>query len=109
MKSAQLNPVTIATIWHSLQMISRDMRHIMDAGGAFPGGYFPNGYDIHAEGICVPPIKIIEGGREREDIMELIFNNVRWPQEIRMDSYAMIAATKKAEERIIELLDKYGR
>jgi N-methylhydantoinase B len=83
--------------------------HMMDTGGAFPGGYFPNGYDIHAEGICVPPIKIIERGREREDILELIFNNVRWPQEIRMDSYAMIAATKKAEDRLIELLDKYGR
>jgi N-methylhydantoinase B len=83
--------------------------HMMDTGGSFPGGYFPNGYDIHAEGMCIPPIKIIEEGRERSDLLDLIFNNVRWPQEIRMDSYAMIAATKKAEERIIELLNKYGR
>jgi N-methylhydantoinase B len=83
--------------------------HMMDTGGSFPGGYFPNGYDIHAEGLCIPPLKIIEKGRERADLMELIFNNVRWPQEIRMDSYAMIAATKKAEERVTELLDKYGR
>ena len=28
--------------------------HQMDTGGAFPGGYFPNGYDIHAEGIDDP-------------------------------------------------------
>ena len=83
--------------------------HMMDTGGSFPGGYFPNGYDIHAEGLCIPPVKIIEKGRERTDFMDLIFNNVRWPQEIRMDSYAMIAATKKAEERVGELLDKYGR
>lgn len=83
--------------------------HMMDTGGSFPGGYFPNGYDIHAEGICVPPIKIIEGGRERTDVMELIFNNVRWPHEIRMDSYAMIAATKRAEERLTDLLNKYER
>ena len=41
--------------------------------------------------------------------MELIWNNVRWPREVRMDNYAMIAATKSAEERMIELLDKYGR
>jgi N-methylhydantoinase B len=83
--------------------------HMMDTGGSFPGGYFPNGYDIHAEGICIPPVKIIEKGHERADFMELILNNVRWPQEIRMDCYAMIAATRKAEERVIELLDKYGR
>ncbi|MBI3013654.1 MAG: hydantoinase B/oxoprolinase family protein, partial [Candidatus Tectomicrobia bacterium] len=28
--------------------------HQMDSGGAYPGGYFPNGYDIHAEGISIP-------------------------------------------------------
>ena len=25
--------------------------HQQDSGGAFPGGYFPNGYDIHSEGL----------------------------------------------------------
>ena len=37
----------------------------MDTGGSFPGGYFPNGYDIHAEGIMIPPIKIFDRGVER--------------------------------------------
>jgi N-methylhydantoinase B len=83
--------------------------HQQDTGGSFPGGYFPNGYDIHAEGICIPPIRVIESGKERTDVMELIWNNVRWPRGVRVDNYAMIAATKKAEERLIALLDHYGR
>ena len=37
--------------------------HQMDTGGSFPGGYFPNGYDIHAEGLIIPPIKVIDRGR----------------------------------------------
>src|SRR3989337_2124085 len=33
--------------------------HQQDTGGSYPGGYFPNGFDIHAEGICIPPTKVV--------------------------------------------------
>ena len=41
--------------------------HQQDTGGSFPGGYFPDGFDIHSEGICIPPTKVIAGGVERTD------------------------------------------
>ena len=83
--------------------------HQMDTGGSFPGGYFPNGLDIHAEGLCIPPIKVIDRGQERSDVLGLIWNNVRFSAEVRLDNYAMIASTALAEDRIVELLDRYGR
>jgi N-methylhydantoinase B len=83
--------------------------HQQDTGGSFPGGYFPNGYDIHAEGICIPPTKVFDAGKERTDLLELIWNNVRWPEGVRIDNYAMIAASKMGEQRIVALLDKYGK
>ncbi len=83
--------------------------HQMDTGGAFPGGYFPDGYDIHAEGIIIPPIKIYDRGVERTDVLELIWNNVRWPEGVRIDNYALMAALTVCENRIHALLDKYGR
>jgi len=83
--------------------------HQQDTGGAFPGGYFPDGFDIHSEGICIPPTKVVAGGVERTDVLELIWNNVRWPRGVRLDNYSMIAATKRAQERMGALLDKYGR
>jgi N-methylhydantoinase B len=83
--------------------------HQQDTGGSFPGGYFPNGFDIHAEGLCIPPIKVVEGGKEREDVLGLIWNNVRWPSGVRVDNYAMIAATKLAEDRVEALIGRYGR
>lgn len=83
--------------------------HQMDTGGAFPGGYFPNGYDIHAEGLAIPGIKVLEGDKVREDVMELILNNVRWPQGTRIDNYAQIASLRLCEQRIVALLDKYGK
>ncbi|HZO35424.1 MAG TPA: hydantoinase B/oxoprolinase family protein [Solirubrobacteraceae bacterium] len=83
--------------------------HQQDTGGSFPGGYFPNAFDIHAEGLCIPPTKVIEAGVERTDVFELIWNNVRWPRGVQLDNYSMIASTKKCEERLISLLEKYGR
>lgn len=92
-----------------LLFIALTRGHQMDTGGAFPGGYFPNGYDIHAEGIMIPPIKVYSKGKEREDVLELVWNNVRWPEGVRIDNYALMAALKVCENRIIALLDKYGR
>jgi N-methylhydantoinase B len=83
--------------------------HMMDTGGSYPGGYFPNGFDIHAEGLCIPPVKVVEGGRENTELLELIWNNVRFPQAIRIDNYSMIAATSFAEQRIKAVLERYTR
>ena len=83
--------------------------HQMDTGGAYPGGYFPNGYDIHSEGLCIAPIKVIEQGRERTDVLELIWNNVRFREAVRVDNASMIAATKVCETRILEMIERYGR
>lgn len=83
--------------------------HQQDTGGHFPGGYAPNGYDIHAEGICIPPIKVFDRGRERRDVIDLILNNVRFPEGVRIDLHAMIGATVMCEKRLLALLDAYGR
>jgi N-methylhydantoinase B len=82
--------------------------HVMDTGGSFPGGYFPNAYDIHAEGLCIPPTKVIEGGNERRDVLELIFNNVRFREEMEVDCQAMVATTAFAERRVKEMIGRYG-
>ncbi|MFQ5656313.1 MAG: hydantoinase B/oxoprolinase family protein [Candidatus Methylomirabilales bacterium] len=83
--------------------------HQEDTGGSYPGGYFPNGYDIHAEGIRIPPIKVFDRDKERTDVLDFVWHNVRFPHGIRIDNYAMIAATKLAEDRMLVLLDRYGR
>jgi len=83
--------------------------HQQDTGGSFPGGYFPNSIDIHAEGLCIPPTKVFEADRERTDVMKLIWNNVRWPEAVRVDNYAMVATTRFAEKRVQEVLKRYGK
>ena len=83
--------------------------HQMDTGGSFPGGYFANAYDIIAEGLCIQPLKVINRGVEDANVWALIFNNVRWPVETRIDCNSMIATSKFAENRIVATLRRYGR
>ncbi len=82
--------------------------HVEDTGAAFPGAYFSDPYDIHSEGILVPGVKVIEKGKEQHDILRLIWNNVRLAEGVQIDCYAMIAATQVAEQRLSELVGRYG-
>jgi len=82
--------------------------HQIDTGGSYPGGYFPGAYDIIAEGLNIPPVKVIDRGEENTELMRLIWNNTRNPEAVRVDNYALMSTSKLAEGRIVELLDKYG-
>lgn len=83
--------------------------HQMDTSGDFPGGYFPNAYDIHAEGLAIPPTKIVEKGKLRKDVYNLIMNNVRYREDQRLDHSAMYAALEICGKRLEGILEKYGR
>jgi N-methylhydantoinase B len=83
--------------------------HQIDTGGAYPGGYFPGAYDIIAEGLNIPPIKVIERGQENTELLRLIWNNTRNPEGVKVDNYALMASSKLCEDRMIELLTKYGK
>ncbi|MBI2202970.1 MAG: hydantoinase B/oxoprolinase family protein [Candidatus Rokubacteria bacterium] len=64
---------------------------------------------IWDEGLRIPPIRIVEAGRLREDVMELLLLNFRLPRERRGDFRAQFAANRIGAERLTELLRRYGR
>ena len=64
--------------------------------------------EIIKEGLRVPPVKIIEAGVLREDVLRLILANVRVPSDRRGDFQAALAGHARATERIRELCERYG-
>jgi N-methylhydantoinase B len=82
--------------------------HQEDVGGSLPGGYFAGAYDIHAEGLLIPPVKIYARGKPTE-VYEFFLNNVRFPHGMRVDNAAMIAAARVAEKRLLQMIAQYGR
>jgi N-methylhydantoinase B len=82
--------------------------HVPDNGGAQPGTHFL-AKDSIAEGLNIPPVKLVERGRMREDMLELILSNNRLPEMMRRETRSLIGSTSVAERRLLELLEKYGK
>jgi len=82
--------------------------HQSDIGGATHGAYNPSATEIYQEGIRVPPIKLYEAGKPREDLLDLLALNIRNPREFRGDLAAMLGAAHLGERRVSRLLAEFG-
>ena len=82
--------------------------HQSDIGGATHGAYNPAATEICQEGMRVPPIKLYEAGRPRDDLLDLLALNVRNPREFRGDLAAMLGAAHLGERRVSRLFAEFG-
>jgi len=82
--------------------------HQSDIGGATHGGYNPSATEIYQEGLRVPPIKLYEAGRLRDDLLDLLALNIRNPREFRGDLAAMVGAAHLGERRLSRLFAEFG-
>ena len=81
--------------------------HHADVGGAFPGSMGPAS-EIFQEGIRIPPIRIVRGGKLDRETLDLILLNVRTPKEREGDLQSQIGACRVGEQRILQLAEKYS-
>ena len=81
--------------------------HQSDIGGMSPGS-MPLAEEIYQEGLRIPPVKIMTGGKINRDIWEMILLNVRTPDEREGDLAAMLGANNTGERRLMEIVEKYG-
>jgi len=81
--------------------------HHADVGGAYAGS-MGLCREIYQEGLRIPPVKIMHAGKIERDILALLLNNVRTPQEREGDLGAQIAAGHAGAERLQEICVRYG-
>ena len=81
--------------------------HMADIGGAVRGGYNPNATEVWQEALRIPAVKVIERGKLRRDVWNLIFANIRLPI-VEEDMRAEIGACTVGERRLSALINKYG-
>jgi N-methylhydantoinase B len=81
--------------------------HHADVGGAFPGSMGP-AREIFEEGLRIPPVRMVRGGVTDPEMLAMILLNVRTPQEREGDLAAQIGACRVGEQRILDLVEKYG-
>jgi N-methylhydantoinase B len=82
--------------------------HQSDIGGATHGGYNPGATEIWQEGLRVPPIRLYEAGKLRDDLLDLLALNVRNPRDFRGDLAAMVGAAHLGQRRLSRLFAEFG-
>lgn len=82
--------------------------HLTDIGGPVPAGYNPNAKDIFAECLRIPPVKIWDKGKPRNDVLNMILTNMRARRDQEGDFNALIGACQVGERNLVATLDKYG-
>ena len=83
--------------------------HQTDLGGLAPGSNAVHATEIYQEGLRIPIVKLFDEGRLNETIDKVIAKNTRFPDKVRGDMRAQVAACLTAEKAYLQLLKKYGR
>ena len=83
--------------------------HWVDIGGIAPGSFAVATWDVHAEGIRIPPVLLFRDDKPVDDVFRLIVNNTRDADNRTLDIKAQYAGTFVGGARITEMARKYGK
>lgn len=81
--------------------------HHADIGGIAPGS-LPLSTELYQEGLILPPVRLVAGGRMQADVLNVVCANSRTPAERRGDLAAQVAANRTGARRLVELARGYG-
>src|SRR5699024_1324266 len=82
--------------------------HWDDVGGRRPGSMSVDVTEIFQEGLRLPAVKLFEDGQPLASVFDIISVNSRMPDFVTGDLWAQVAASRKAETRIQELVASHG-
>ena len=84
-----------------------NLAHHVDVGGGAPAsiGAFR---EVFQEGVIIPPVKVVEGGRIVQDVFKLILAQIRSKHETAGDFRAQIAANATGVLRLQALVARRG-
>ncbi|MGD8546048.1 MAG: hydantoinase B/oxoprolinase family protein, partial [Candidatus Bathyarchaeota archaeon] len=87
---------------------SANKAHHSDVGGKTPGSMAGDSTEIYQEGIIIPPVRFMKKGRIDKEIADILDSNIRTGKICMGDLRAQIAANLRGNERILEIINRYG-
>src|SRR3954447_117913 len=107
---AHLNDVSLISPVHcegELLGYVANLAHHVDVGGGAPAsiGAFR---EVFQEGVIIPPVKVVAGGRIVDDIFRLVLAQIRSKHETAGDFRAQVAANNTGVRRLQALVERHG-
>jgi N-methylhydantoinase B len=106
-----LNDVTvIRPVFFRRELVgfAANKAHHTDVGGMVPGSMSADAPDLFAEGLVVPPLRLVENDRVVDSTVALFRANSRTPEARSGDLRAQTAGNATGERRMLELYERYG-
>ncbi|WP_158290088.1 hydantoinase B/oxoprolinase family protein [Ramlibacter sp. WS9] len=82
--------------------------HQLDVGGMVPGSFASMAKDIRQEGMLIPPVKLVDRGELRTDVLNFITGMSRLPINISLDLKGLMAANHIGVKSVLDTVRKYG-
>lgn len=82
--------------------------HQMDVGAFVPSSVTAAAQNVWQEGLIIPPLKLYDRGKPRNDMIELYLSNLRYRDLMLGDLMAELGSIEKGRRRLIELCQDYG-
>ncbi len=105
-----LNDITVfAPIFYGDELVgfSANRAHWLDVGSKSPAPPMDS-ESIFQEGFRMGPLKIVDRGLPRQDLIDTICLNCRFKRNAHGDLNGQIAACKTGEKRLRALIDRFG-
>ncbi|MBI1774641.1 MAG: hydantoinase B/oxoprolinase family protein [Proteobacteria bacterium] len=88
-----------------LVALTATVGHVGDIGGTKDS---LRAREIYDEGFQIPPMKLCREGVPNEDLLTLLAENVRKPEEVLGDIHSFVAANQLGADRLVAFMDDYG-
>ena len=103
-----INIVTPVFWEGTLRFFTANIAHHSDVGGSVPGSIAGGLKSIFEEGIRIPVARIVRAGELQEDLLRLVCNNTRDPEERLLDLRVQIATNKRGSDAVLGLIKQMG-
>lgn len=97
-------------VFHAGRLVAfvQELGHLQDVGGASVGSMVQAATEVFQEGLLVPPVKLLEGGRRNEAVFAILRANTRFPDLMDGDVDAMIGGCRLGHDRVAWLCAQHG-
>lgn len=84
------------------------MCHMPDVGGSRPGSFCNDATECYQEGLQLTPTKLVDDGKIRSDVWNLIMAHTRAAPAVNLDLRGLIGANNTAVRAMTQLAERYG-
>ncbi|MFN8521513.1 MAG: hydantoinase B/oxoprolinase family protein [Chloroflexota bacterium] len=108
MTAGQINDITIASpIFKGDRMVAlfANTCHMADIGGRLLSA---EAREVYEEGLYIPIMKLFMAGQRNEELFKIIRGNVRTPDEVEGDLYAMTSCNDVGGRCLLEFMEEFG-